>query len=102
MFWFAMTAAITFSRFRWSLRSLRGLTTLLLSLLLIACVGCGDSKVPATPSSTPASTVASPSAETTASSLADIQHVLVERSAIRESLLQGDSEVTDLLGKPKK
>jgi hypothetical protein len=72
MFGFAMTAAIIFSRFRWSLRSLRGLTTLLLSLLLIACVGCGDSTVPVAPSSVPASTVASPSAETKADSLADI------------------------------
>lgn len=102
MLGFSQTTAIAFGRFRWSLRSLQGLTAILLSSVLIACVSCGDSKVPATPSSTPASTVASPSAETKASSLADIQHVLVERSANRESLLQGDSEVTDLLGKPKK
>lgn len=72
MFGFSETTAIAFRRFRWSLRSLRGLTAILLSSMLIACVGCGDSKVPAAPSSTPASTVASPSAQTTASSLADI------------------------------
>lgn len=72
MFGFAMTTAIAFSRFRWSLRSLRGLTTLLLSSMLIACVGCGDSKVQVAPFTVPASTVASPSSETTADSLADI------------------------------
>lgn len=72
MFGFAMTTAIAFSRFRRSLRNLRGLTTLLLSLMLIACVGCGDSKVPVAASSAPASTFASPSAETKADSLADI------------------------------
>lgn len=72
MFGFAMTTAIAFSRFRWSLRSLRGLTAILLSSMLIDCVGCGDSKVQVAPSTSPASTVASPSAETKASSLADI------------------------------
>lgn len=72
MFGFAMTTAIVFRRLRWSLGSLRGLTAILLSSMLIACVGCGDSKVPVAPASAPASTVASPSAETTADSLADI------------------------------
>lgn len=72
MFRFGMTTAITFSRFRWSLPRLRGLTAILLSWMLIACVGCGDSKVPVAPTTVPASTVASPSAETTADSLADI------------------------------
>ncbi len=45
---------------------------ILLSSMLIACVGCGASKVPAAPSSAPASAAASPSAETKADFLADI------------------------------
>lgn len=63
MFVFAMVTAFGARRFLGDLGSLQGATAIMLSSTLIACVGCGDSKVANPPSATPGTTVASPSAE---------------------------------------
>jgi hypothetical protein len=72
MFVFAMTTAIGLRRFLSRSGSLPGVTAIMLSSTLIACVGCGDSKVAVPPSSTPGTVAASPSAETKADALADV------------------------------
>ncbi len=72
MFVFAMRTAIRASRLLGRLGSLQGATAIMLSSTLIACVGCGDSRVAVPPSSAPGSTAASPSAEIKVDALADI------------------------------
>ncbi len=72
MFVFAMRTVTRASRFLSRFSSLQVASPIMLSLTLMVCVGCGDSRVAFQPSSAPGSTAASSSAATKADALADI------------------------------